>query len=57
MGSSKKDLSAFPHEIKILMGYALHLAQIGEHHENTKILKCFGGAGVKETDKASSNDL
>jgi phage-related protein len=30
------------------MGYALHLAQIGDKHEDAKPLKGFGGAGVLE---------
>jgi len=30
------------------MGYALHLAQTGEKHDDAKPLKGFGGAGVLE---------
>ncbi|HZG46566.1 MAG TPA: type II toxin-antitoxin system RelE/ParE family toxin [Allosphingosinicella sp.] len=48
IGSSRKDLSAFPEEVKDVMGYALHLAQVGEKSATAKPLKGFGGAGVLE---------
>jgi phage-related protein len=48
IGSSYKDFKAFPDEVKDHMGYALHLAQIGDKHEDAKPLKGFGGAGVLE---------
>jgi phage-related protein len=48
MGSSKKDLSAFPDEVKEVAGFALYLAQAGDKHPSAKPLKGFGGAGVLE---------
>ena len=48
IGSSKRDLKAFPEVVKDVMGYALYLAQIGRKHEAAKPLKGFGGAGVIE---------
>jgi len=44
IGSSKKDLMAFPEGVKDVLGYALHLAQRGEKHLDAKPLKGFGGA-------------
>ena len=48
IGSSLKDLSAFPREVKQVMGYALHLAQRGEKHPDAKPFRSFRGAGVLE---------
>lgn len=48
IGSAKKDLVAMPADVKDTFGYALHLAQIGEKHDQTKPLKGFGSAGVLE---------
>lgn len=48
VGSSKKDLLDFPEDVLEMVGYALYLAQNGERHERTKILRNFGGAGVLE---------
>ncbi|MDN7184676.1 type II toxin-antitoxin system RelE/ParE family toxin [Caballeronia sp. SEWSISQ10-4 2] len=48
VGTSKKDLLAMPDEVIDAVGYALHLAQLGEMHEDAKVLKGFGGAGVLE---------
>ena len=48
IGSSKRDLSAFPQPVKDVAGFALHQAQVGEKHEAAKPLKGFGGAGVLE---------
>lgn len=48
IGQSLKDLSAFPEDVKDVMGYALHLAQAGEKSPAAKPLKGFGGAGVLE---------
>lgn len=38
----------FPDEVQDVMGYALHLAQIGGKHPAAKILRGFGSAGVVE---------
>jgi phage-related protein len=48
IGSSLKDLRAFPEEVKDEIGVALDVAQQGEKHETTKPLQGFGGAGVLE---------
>ena len=51
VGSAKDDLSAFPKDVKEVMGFALHLAQIGEKHRDAKPLRgdpAFRGAGVLE---------
>lgn len=47
IGSSKKDLMAFPDDVIQEMGYALHLAQKGELYNKAKPFKgC--GSGVYE---------
>ena len=43
VGSSKRDLSAFPAAVKSEIGQALFEAQLGEHPSNAKPLKGFGG--------------
>jgi phage-related protein len=48
VGSSKKDLSAFPDEAKQEMGHSLYLAQQGGRALNAKILQGFGSGGVVE---------
>ena len=48
LGSSKKDLKAMPNDVQNTFGYALHQAQAGQKHEQSKPLKGFGSAGVLE---------
>jgi phage-related protein len=48
IGSAKKDLCAFPEEVKDSIGFALYVAQQGGKHASVKPLKGFGGAGVLE---------
>jgi phage-related protein len=48
IASSKKDLLAMPAEVVDVFGYALHLAQHGGKHVQSKPLKGFGSAGVLE---------
>lgn len=48
IGSSRKDLKAFPDEVQDVIGYALYLAQKGEKAPEAKVLTGFGGAGVLE---------
>ncbi|ACR68090.1 addiction module toxin RelE [Edwardsiella ictaluri] len=48
VGSTKKDLQSLPEEVQDIFGYALHLAQVGGKHSQTKPLKGFSGAGVLE---------
>lgn len=45
---SHKDLMAMPTDVRRFFGFALSLAQAGDKHESTKVLKGFGGAGVLE---------
>lgn len=48
VGSSLKDIRAFPDEVKRMMGYALPLAQSGQKHPDAKPLTGFRGSGVLE---------
>jgi phage-related protein len=48
VGSSRRDLRAFPEPVQDHMGYALYIAQRGGKHRDTKTLRGFGGAGVVE---------
>lgn len=48
IGSSHKDLMALPVEVRRRFGFALSLAQAGDQHDDAKVLKGFGGAGVLE---------
>ncbi|MEI6838865.1 MAG: type II toxin-antitoxin system RelE/ParE family toxin [Alcaligenaceae bacterium] len=48
IGSSLKDLKALSDSLGDVFGYALHLAQEGKKHPQTKPLRGFGGAGVLE---------
>jgi phage-related protein len=55
LGSTYKDLKALPPDVQDTFGYALHHAQTGEKHEQAKILKGFGSAGVLEIVENSSD--
>ena len=48
IGSTLKDLRAFPEEVKDVMGFALSQAQAGGKHPDAKPLKGYKGAGVLE---------
>jgi phage-related protein len=48
IASAKNDLSAMPIEVRRAVGYALFAAQQGEKHDDAKVLKGFGDAGVLE---------
>jgi phage-related protein len=48
MGGSKKDLVALPAAVVDVFGYGLYLAQVGQRHENSKVLRGFGDASVVE---------
>ena len=56
IGSSRKDLRAFPEPVQDQMGYALYVAQRGGMHRDTKALSGFGGAGVVEVVKDYRGD-
>lgn len=48
MGSSQRDLAAFPEEVRGAIGHALYEAQRGGEPLAAKALKGFGGRGVLE---------
>lgn len=48
VGSSRRDLRAFPPAVRRTFGFALYAAQIGETPPEAKPLKGFGGAGILE---------
>ena len=48
VGSCREDLESFPEGVRLVMGYALYLAQVGSKHPDAKPLRGFGGAGVLE---------
>jgi len=48
IASSRKDLRAFPEDVKDVIGFALYQAQMGNKHVSAKPLKGYGGAGVLE---------
>ena len=43
MGSSQRDLRAFPAAVRREIGQSLFEAQLGDHPHNAKLLKGFGG--------------
>jgi phage-related protein len=48
VGSSRRDLKAFPKRVRSDIGQALYTAQMGETDPAAKPLKGFAGAGVME---------
>ena len=48
VGSSKKDLSNFPEDVKVNVGYALFQVQQGKQPLSAKPLRGFAGASVLE---------
>ena len=56
VGTSRKDLRAFPEPVQDHVGYALYVAQRGGRHRDTKPLSWFGGAGVVEVVKDFRGD-
>lgn len=48
MGSSRKDLSAFPNEVRQEVGHSLFVAQQGGRTVNIKTLQGFSGGSVVE---------
>jgi len=55
IGSSKKDLMELPDEIRKMIGYSLHLAQFEKDDIDSKPLKGFGSAKVREIVKNDTN--
>src|SRR5258708_3450687 len=56
VGSSLEDLREFPSPVQDHMGYALYIAQRGGKHQDAKVLRGFGGAGVLEVIKDHRGD-
>ncbi len=56
IASSKDDLSVMPVEVRRHVGYALYAAQKGGKHDDAKVLKGFGDAGVIEVISRSDGD-
>lgn len=56
MGGAKKDLCALPAAVVDVFGYALYLAQCGERHESTKVLRGFGDASVLEVIESTNGN-
>jgi len=50
VGSSRRDLRAFPDPVQDHMGYAIYIAQQGGKHRDAKV-RGFGGAGIVEVVK------
>lgn len=48
IAGSRKDVQAFPGDVKDVVGFALYQAQLGNKHVSAKPLKGFGHAGVLE---------
>ena len=48
IGTSYSDWLDFPDDVQDVMGYSLHLAQMGDKAGNVKSLKGFKGASVLE---------
>lgn len=48
VGSSRKNLRAFPQQVRADIGHALYTAQMGESDPAAKPLKGFGGTKVME---------
>ena len=48
VGTSLKDIRAFPEPVQDHVGCALYVAQRGGRHRDAKPLSGFGGAGVVE---------
>jgi phage-related protein len=48
VGASRRELKAFPNDVRGSIGHALHQAQCGDEPDSAKALKGFGGRGVLE---------
>ncbi len=48
IASSRKDLRAFPEDVKDVVGFAIYQAQIGKKHVSAKPLRGYGDAGLLE---------
>ncbi len=48
VGTTLEDLRAFPEEVRLEMGHALHLEQLGHKSPDAKPLRGFQGASVLE---------
>jgi phage-related protein len=48
VGPARRELKAFPVEVRVGIGHALHQAQCGDESDSAKALKGFGGRTVLE---------
>lgn len=48
IGSSRRDLSDMPEDVRRDIGFALYLAQLGQKAVQAKVMRGFGSAGVLE---------
>lgn len=48
MGTARKDIRAFPKDVRCVFAYGLYLAERGGKHPDAKPLRGFGGSGVLE---------
>src|SRR5438552_13728120 len=55
VGSSRRDLKAFPKAVRRDIGQALYAAQLGEEYPSVKALKGFGGRAVLEISTADQS--
>ena len=56
VGTSLGDLREFPAPVQDHVGYAVYIAQRGGKHQDAKVLRGFGGAGVLEVIKDYRGD-
>lgn len=56
VGSSRRDLRAFPEAVRDHIGYALYVAQRGGRHRDTKTMAGMGGGHVIEVIKNHRGD-
>ena len=56
VGSSRTDLSAFPSDVRLVMGFALHMAQMGEKHPDAIATPKSDADLVKERLKRAEQD-
>jgi phage-related protein len=56
VGTSRRDLRAFPSPVQDHVGYALYIAQRGSRHRDAKPLTGYGGTGVVEVVKDFRGD-
>jgi phage-related protein len=56
LGSTRSDLRRFPEPVRLSVGHALYLAQLGEKAPHAKPLRGFGGASTLEVVESFDGD-